>query len=453
MRDERTGYVHPSSLIPHPSCYTLPPMRNLAIAIALTTMSLNAQTLTQRIDREMPSLISIYRALHAAPELSMQEQKTAATVASNLRELGYEVTERVGKYNDPSATCYGVVAVMKNGKGPTVLLRTDMDALPVAEQTGLPYASANAGVMHACGHDLHMTALLGTAKMLADLKSQWRGTLVLIGQPAEEVVKGAEAMLRDGLYERFPKPDYALAIHDWAALEAGKIGIRPGYVMANGDSVDITVRGISGHGASPQSTKDPVVVASQIVTALQTIVSRESSPLDPVVITVGSIHGGTKRNIIPDEVKLLLTVRTYKPEVRQRVLSSIERVAKGIAQAAGIPDDRAPVVTFLGDESTPSTYNDPALMKRLSAAVGRIVGEKNLVEVDPVMVSEDFSRYSLDQKIPAALMLIGAADPAKVGSGEALPSLHSSKFAPAPVETVLRRAIETEVAMAMELLR
>jgi amidohydrolase len=428
-------------------------MRRLALVIALMTTTLNAQTLTERIDREIPSLLTTYRALHAAPELSMQEQKTAGVVASRLRDLGYEVTERVGKYAEPSATCYGVVAVMRNGKGPVVLLRTDMDALPVVEQTGLPYASASSGVMHACGHDLHMTAFLGTAKMLADLKSQWHGTVVLVGQPAEEVVKGAEAMLRDGLYERFPKPDYALAIHDWAVLEAGKVGVRPGFVMANGDSVDITVRGISGHGASPQSTKDPVVIASQIVMALQTLVSRENSPLDPVVITVGSIHGGTKRNIIPDEVKLLLTVRTYKPDVRQRMLSSIERVAKGIAQAAGVPDDRMPIVNILTDESTPATYNDPALTQRMSAAVARQIGQQNIADIDPVMVSEDFSRFSLDHKIPATLLLVGAADPAKVASGATLPSLHSSKFAPAPVEMVLRRAIESEVAMALELLR
>jgi amidohydrolase len=417
------------------------------------TTTLNAQTLTERIDREIPSLLTTYRALHAAPELSMQEQKTAAVVASRLRELGYEVTERVGKYAEAGATCYGIVAVMRNGKGPVVLMRTDMDALPVAEQTGLPYASANSGVMHACGHDLHMTAFLGTAKMLADLKSQWHGTVVLIGQPAEEVVKGAEAMLRDGLYERFPKPDYVLAIHDWAVLEAGKVGVRPGFVMANGDSVDITVRGISGHGASPQSTKDPVVIASEIVMALQTLVSRENSPLDPVVITVGSIHGGTKRNIIPDEVKLLLTVRTYKPDVRQRVLSSIERVAKGIAVSAGVPDDRMPIVNILTDESTPATYNDPALAQRMSAAVARQIGEKNIAEIDPVMVSEDFARYSLDHKIPSMLLLVGAADPAKVAAGATLPSLHSSKFAPAPVDMVLRRAIESEVAMALDLLR
>src|SRR5512142_2835893 len=387
-------------------------MRRLALALILMTTTLNAQTLAERIDREIPSLMPTYTALHRAPELSTQEQKTSGVVASRLRELGYDVTERVGKYADPASTCYGVVAVMRNGKGPVVLLRTDMDALPVTEETGLPYASANAGVMHACGHDLHMTAFLGTAKILAELKPQWHGTVVLIGQPAEEVVKGAEAMLKDGLYERFPKPDYAIAIHDWPPIEAGKVGMRQGYVMANGDSLDITVRGISGHGASPQSTKDPVVIASEIVMALQTIVSRESSPLDPVVITVGSIHGGTKRNIIPDEVKLALTVRTYKPEVRERVLASIARVAKGIAMAAGVPDDRAPVVTFVAEESTPATYNDPKLMERLSAALGRQIGAANLVDTDPVMVSEDFARYSLDRKVPAALLLVGAGTPA-----------------------------------------
>lgn len=427
-------------------------MRRLAVALFLMTTTLNAQTLTERIDREIPALMQTYTALHRAPELSTEEQKTSAIVASRLRDLGYEVTERVGRYADPSSTCYGVVAVMRNGKGPVVLLRTDMDALPVTEETGLPYASANPNVMHACGHDLHMTAFLGAAKMLADLKSQWHGTVVLIGQPAEEVVKGAEAMLKDGLYERFPKPDYALAIHDWPAIEAGKVGMRSGYVMANGDSLDIIVRGIGGHGASPQSTKDPVVIASEIVMALQTIVSRESSPLDPVVITVGSIHGGTKRNIIPEEVKLALTVRTYKPEVRQRVLASIERVAKGIAMAAGVPENRAPVVTFLAEESTPATYNDPQLMQRLSAALGRQIGAANLVDTDPVMVSEDFARYSLDHKIPSALLLVGAADPAKP-AGAAHPSLHSSRFAPSPVEKVLRTAIEAEVVSVMDLLR
>jgi amidohydrolase len=386
----------------------------------------------------MASDLETYIALHRAPELSMREEKTSAVVASRLRELGYEVTERVGRYDEPDATCYGVVGVMRNGSGPVVLLRTDMDALPVVEQTGLPYASATPGVMHACGHDLHMTAFLAAAKQLVDQKSRWRGTLVLIGQPAEEVVKGAAAMLRDGLYERFPKPDYAIAIHDWPPVAAGQVGMRRGYVMANGDSLDITVRGISGHGASPQSTKDPVVLASQIVMALQTIVSRESSPLDPVIITAGSIHGGTKRNIIPGEVKLALTVRTYKPEVRQRVLASIERVAKGIAIAAGVPEDLAPVVAYIAEESTPATYNDPALVDRLASVVG------DVVDVDPVMVSEDFAHFSLNGKIPSALLLVGAGTPET--------SLHSSRFAPTPVETVLEAASRAEVGAVMELL-
>jgi hippurate hydrolase len=416
------------------------------------TIPMNAQTLSDRIDREIPSLMNTYKGLHAAPELSMQEQKTSATVAGRLRELGYDVTEHVGKYAEPDATCYGVVAVMHNGDGPVVLLRTDMDALPISEQTGLVYASNVSNVMHACGHDLHMTALLGAAKILADMKSQWHGTLVLIGQPAEEVVKGAQAMLNAGLYDRFPRPDYALAIHDSAEIEAGKVGIRSGYILSAGDSVDITVRGIGGHGASPQSTKDPIVVASEIVMALQTIVSRERSPLDPVVITVGAFHAGTKRNIIPDEAKLNLTVRTYKADVRERVLASIERMAKGIALAAGIPEDRAPIVTVLTGESTPSTYNDPSLTQRMHAAVAKQIGAANVVEGEPGMASEDFGRFSLDQKIPATMLRVGAADPAKVASGALLPSLHSSKFAPTPLELVLRRAIETEVSAVLELL-
>lgn len=421
--------------------------------ICLITMPMTAQTISDRIDRELPSLLKTYQTLHAVPELSMHEEKTASLVAARLREIGYDVTDHVGKYEEADATCYGVVAVMKNGKGPVVLLRTDMDALPIGEQTGLPYASTVPNVMHACGHDLHMTSLLGTAKLLADMKSQWHGTLVLIGQPAEEVVKGAGAMLSDGLYTRFPKPDYAIAVHDHAQLEAGKVGIRSGYALAAGDSVDITVRGVSGHGAAPQLSKDPVVLASEIVLGLQTIVSRENSPLDPIVITVGSIHGGSKRNIIPDEVKLLLTVRTYKAEVRQRVLAAIERVAKGTAQAAGVPEDRMPIVTVLNGESTPSTYNDPALTQRMGAAVAKTIGAGNVVEVDPLMVSEDFARYSLDHKIPSTLLHIGAADPAKVASGATLPSLHSAKFAPSPVDLVMRRAIETEVSMVLDLMK
>lgn len=426
-------------------------LRNVIITVLIAS-PLAAQTLDQRVERVLPSLVETYKTLHAAPELSTKEEKSSALVASRLRALGYEVTERVGKYTEPDLTSYGVVALMKNGDGPVVLVRSDMDALPVPEQTNLPYASRNAGVMHACGHDVHMTTLIGTAQMLADMKSQWRGTVMLVGQPAEEVVKGADAMLRDGLYERFARPSYAVAIHDWALAPAGTVGYRAGYVMANSDSVDITVRGMGGHGAAPHTTKDPVVVASEIVVALQTIVSRENSPLDPVVVTVGSIHGGFKRNIIPDEVKLALTVRTYKPEVRERVLAAIERIAKGIAIAAGIPEDRAPIVTVQLSERAWATYNDPALTQRLVGAVRRELGEANVIEIEPAMVSEDFGRFGLDGKIPVTMLMVGAADPARVKSGARLPSLHSSEFAPPP-ELTLRTAVRTLTTAVLELMK
>ena len=435
-------------------------MKRLLIAIFLAAPVLG-QTLDQRIDAALPSLVDTYKTLHAAPELSMREEKTSALVASRLRELGWTVTYPFGKYDQAGATCWGVVAVMKNGSGPTLLVRSDMDALPVVEQTGLPYASTvrtknatgeEVGVMHACGHDLHMTTLLGTAKMLSDLRSQWHGTVILVGQPAEEVVRGADAMLRAGLYEQFGKPAYAIALHDWATIEAGKIGYCPGFFMSNSDSVNITVRGIGGHGASPQATKDPVVVAAETVLALQTIVSRETSPLDPVVVTVGSIHGGAKRNVIPDEVKLLLTVRTYKPEVRKRVLASIERVAKGVALAAGIPDDRAPIVEVEQSEATDATYNDPALTERLAKALERGLGAPNVIRIDPAMVSEDFGRFGLGRDIPVAMLALGAVDPAKIARGERLPSLHSSQFAPLP-EPAIRTGVKAMTTMVMELLR
>src|SRR5712691_1786882 len=345
-------------------------MKSFALTFFLATAA-SAQSIDSMIDRELPSLIETYKTLHTSPELSMQEEKTSATVAARLRQLGYTVADHIGNYEQAGTTCYGIVAVMKNGDGPVVLLRSDMDALPVQEQTGLPYASRVANVMHACGHDVHMATLVGTANLVAQLKSRWRGTVMLIGQPAEEVVQGASAMLRDRLYERFPRPNFAIAVHDNSSMPAGQIGYCPGYFMANSDSVNITIRGVGGHGASPQSTKDPIVVASEVVLALQTIVSRENSPLDPAVVTVGSIHGGTKRNIIPDQVDLLLTVRTYKPEVRKRVLASIERVTKGIAMAAGIPEERSPIVEVLQSEGTEATYNDPALIQRLSVAVAR----------------------------------------------------------------------------------
>jgi hippurate hydrolase len=342
--------------------------------------------------------------------------------------------------------------MMKNGDGPVVLVRSDLDALPVLEQTGLPYASQNANVMHACGHDIHMTTLLGTASMLAQLKNRWHGTVLLVGQPAEEVVQGASAMIRDRLYERFPKPNFAIALHDNSSMPAGKIGYCPGYFMSNSDAVNITIRGLGGHGASPQSTKDPVVLAAEVVLALQTIVSRETSPFDPVVVTVGSIHGGTKRNIIPDQVSLLLTVRTFRPEVRKRVLDSIARVAKGAALAAGIPEDRAPIVEVLKSEGTDATYNDPALTERLARALKRDMGAENVVQMDPLMVSEDFGRFGLDRQIPISMLNVGAVDPAKIASGARLPSLHSSEFAPVP-EPTIRGAVKAMTFSVLELLR
>lgn len=423
------------------------------------------QSLDAMIDRDIASLVATYKTLHAAPELSHHEEKTAAFFATQLSAMGYTVTERVGKYEQPEWTGFGVVAVMKNGAGPTVLLRTELDALPVDEKTGLAYASKvkmknDAGqevsVMHACGHDIHITNMLGTARILSELKGQWRGTLVIIGQPAEEVIDGARAILRDGLYERFPKPDYVIALHDSADLEAGKVGYTPGYAMASSTSVDIKIRGLGGHGARPEATKDPIVVAAQVILALQTIVSREDSPLDPVVVTVGSIHGGTKHNIIPDEVDLQLTVRAYKEEVRKRVLASIERITKGIAIAAGIPDDRAPIVKFSETQVTSPTYNEPQLTERLAAVFARTLGQENVVKLPPVMMSEDFGYLSLDQKIPATLFTLGAVDPARVKqsreTGTALPSLHSALFGPLP-EPTLRTGIKAMTSAVLELMK
>jgi hippurate hydrolase len=302
-----------------------------------------------------------------------------------------------------------------------------------------------------------MTSFLGTAKMLSELKNQWHGTLVVVAQPAEEIGRGADAMLRDGLYEKVGRPDYALALHDSATLPAGQIGYCPGYALANIDAVDITIRGVGGHGAVPQATKDPIVIASQVILALQTIVSRENSPLDPAVVTVGSIHGGAKRNVIPDEVKLQLTVRSYKDDVRQNLLASIERIAKGIAEAAGVPADRAPVVQVLRGEAGNATYNDPQLVERLVPAWQKALGASNVVKVDPVMVSEDFGSFGLaGRPIPIALFWLGAVDPANVEAARAkravLPPLHSSQFAPLP-EPAIRTGIRAMTTAVMELMK
>jgi hippurate hydrolase len=423
------------------------------------------QSLDAMIDRDIVALVATYKTLHAAPELSHHEEKTAAFFASQLRALGYTVTEHIGKYERAEWSGYGVVAVMKNGAGPTVLLRTELDALPVGEKTGLPYASKvktkndagqDVSVMHACGHDVHITNMLGTARMLSELKDQWRGTLIILGQPAEETIDGARAVLRDGLYEKVPRPDYTIALHDSADLEAGKVGYTPGFSLASSTSVDIKIRGLGGHGSKPDATKDPIVVAAQVVMALQTIVSRENSPLDPAVVTVGSIHGGSKHNIIPDEVDLQITVRAYKEEVRLKLLKAIERITKGIAIAAGIPEDRAPIVKISETEVTAATYNDPQLTERLAAVFVKALGQENVVRMPPAMASEDFGYLSLDQKIPATQFSLGAVDPAKVKqskeTGTPLPSLHSALFQPLP-EPTLRTGIKAMTSAVLELMK
>lgn len=423
-----------------------------------------ATELDRLISQQLDSLVATYKDLHAHPELSGHEEKTSAFVANELRSLGYDVTEHVGKYSRPGWVGYGVVGVLKNGPGPTVLVRTELDALPVEERTGLPYASKvrtkndagqDVGVMHACGHDIHITSLLGTAKTLVELKDRWHGTLMLIGQPAEEAIGGAKAMLNDGLYSRFHRPDYALALHDTNDLEAGKVGYTPGYALSSSTAVDIIIRGIGGHGSRPESTKDPIVVAAQLILALQTIVSREKPAQDPAVVTVGSIHGGTKHNVIPDEVRLQLTVRAYKEEIRQKILASIERITKGIAAAAGIPEERAPIVKVDENEYTSATYNNPELTRRVAAALQQTMGTPNVVQMPPIMASEDFGNFSLDGQIPSLIFWLGAVDAAQLAqskqTGIALPSLHSSLFAPVP-EPTLRTGVKGMTLAVLELM-
>jgi hippurate hydrolase len=416
-----------------------------------------ADALGDAVAKDMPSLLSLYRELHAAPELSMQEVKTAARLAAEVKKLGFDVTTGVGKT--------GVVAVMKNGPGPVLMLRADMDGLPVEEQTGLPFASkvratslagVESGVMHACGHDTHMAAWIGTARRMAATKSQWSGTLVMVAQPGEETSEGASAMLADGLYTRFPKPSHAIAFHDSATLPAGVIGYTQGPALANVDSVDITVKGVGGHGAAPHTTRDPIVLGARIVSALQTLVSREMNPIESAVVTVGSFHAGAKHNIISDEAKMLLTVRSYTPETRKLLLDGIARIARGEAIAAGMPDDRMPIVTVREAQHTPATLNTPAITQSTAALLAARFGADRVRAVPPVMAGEDFGRYHLaDKKIESLIFWVGgvpapvwqkaAGDPAK------LPSLHSPFWAPDP-EPTISTATEAMVTAALGVL-
>ncbi len=421
--------------------------------------------ISSRVEQQLPGLVATYIDLHQHPELSHHEERTSAFLAAELRKAGYDVTEHVGKYPD-GVRGYGIVALMKNGAGPVVLMRTDMDALPVTENTGLPYASKvrvkddagnEVGVMHACGHDVHMTSFLGTARTLAAMKDRWHGTLMLIGQPAEERIDGARAMLADDLYTRFPKPDYALALHDDSTIAAGKIGITPGPILAGATSVDVIIRGVGGHGAAPETTKDPIVAAAQYILAIQTIVSRQTSPLDPAVVTVGSIHGGSKHNIIPDDVHLQLSIRAFDERVRENILTDLKRTARGVAVAAGIPDDRAPIVTVSDTEVVPATYNDPALAARLKPVFISAIGNENVLEPKPVMGSEDFGLFGLEgRRIPILMFRLGAVAPEKIAdserTGKPLPSLHSSRFAPVP-EPAIRTGVTAMTAAVIELMK
>ena len=403
---------------------------SLSIAAAPTQ-----KVVRDSVAKEIPSLLKLYEHLHANPEISFQEEKTGLRLGAEMKKLGFEVTQNIGGF--------GVVCVLKNGKGPTVLVRTDTDALPVKESTGLPFASTRTTTddlgktvptMHACAHDVSMTCWNGVARVLTQLKREWKGTLVFIAQPAEERGAGARAMLADGLFKKFPLPDYCLALHVSADQPAGTLGYTSGFAMANVDSVDITVRGVGGHGSQPQSTKDPIVLAAQIVLALQTIVSREIHPLNPAVVTVGSIHGGTKHNIIPDEVHLQLTIRSYSDEVREKLIAAIKRIAIGQAMAAGLPEEKHPLVK-VKDEYTPAAYNDPKLVARVNGVFEKWFGKDVLIERKPTMGGEDFGRYGrTEHKIPIYMFRLGGVSSAAMKQaqalGQPLPSLHSAKFAP-----------------------
>ncbi len=436
-------------------------MKHLLIAAASTlalAIPAQAEPIRDATAKEMPSLMALYRDLHASPEISMAEVKTAAKLAAEARKAGYTVTEKVGGT--------GVVAVLKNGDGPVILIRADMDGLPVTEETGLPFASkirtktpegVESGVMHACAHDTHMTAWVGTLRNLAAMKDQWKGTVVMIAQPGEESSAGALAMLNDGLYTRFPKPNYAIAFHNSAALPAGTIGIRSGPTFASVDSVDIVVKGIGGHGAYPATTKDPIVLGSRIVSALQTLVSREVDPLDSAVVTVGSFQGGTRHNIIPEQALLLLTVRSYTPEVRKLLLDGIARIAKGEAIAAGVPEDRMPLVT-VREPFTPAAISTDAYAGQLKTLFTERFGKDRVQDIAPTMAGEDFGRYHIaDPSIQSVIYWVGGVpkdkwDAAQATGGKGLPSLHSSKWAP-DAEAVIGTAAEAMTAAALDVLK
>lgn len=419
--------------------------------IPLATVAFSQSPLSKEVANAYPDAKALYLDIHEHPELSGHETQTAAKLANALRSAGYDVTEHVGNT--------GIVALLKNGSGPTVMLRTELDGLPVEEKTGLPYASKvhakddsgrDVPVMHACGHDVHMAALLGTAEIMARSKNTWHGTLMLIGQPAEETISGAKGMIQDGLFTRFPKPDVALALHVGNDMPAGMISITPGVYNTNSDSVRITIYGKGGHGAMPQFAVDPIVIAAKTILSLQTIVSREVRPGEMAVVTVGYIRAGTKNNIIPDQAEMGLTIRTFKPNVRKHILASIARIAKAEADAAGAP--REPLVERY--EGTDLVYNDPKLAERLRVPLEAALGKDNVLLAEPITPSEDFS-YFMEQGVPALYFDLGGADPQKFAeakaSGNSLPTNHSPLFAP-DADPAIHAGISAEVAVLRNLL-
>jgi hippurate hydrolase len=433
--------------------------RLLFILVLLSSPSLSGtmwaaepwRAASTQIDSVYPQVESLYLDLHRNPELSYHEEKTATKIADQLRKLGYDVTTGFGGT--------GVVGVFKNGSGPVVMLRAELDALPVPEKTGLPYAShvtthddrgVEVPVMHACGHDLHMAIGIGTAALLVQNKDHWRGTFIYVGQPAEERIGGAKAMMKEGLFTRFPKPDFVFAVHDSNGLPAGKVGYTPGFSASNADSVNVTIYGVGGHGSAPQETVDPIVIAARTIVSWQTIVSREIDPQDPAVVTVGTIHGGTKNNIIPDEVVMGLTVRSYKDEVRKHLLASIERIAVAESDAAGAP--KKPLVEHV--EGVGAVYNDPQTTNRLADRLKQVMGDSNVVIARPIMASDDFAEYRF-AGVPSVMLELGAVNPEKYAeakkTGEALPGPHSPYFAP-DREPSLKTGIEVEMAAILELM-
>jgi len=424
----------------------------MALGIASGSVSLAGQARTineavPEIAALEPELESVYRDLHEHPELAFHEQRTAATLADRLRALGFDVTTQVGGT--------GLVAILRNGSGPVVMLRTELDALPIEEKTGLPFASKAKSVdsegkavpvAHACGHDLHMTGWLGTATIMAQRRTRWHGTLMLVGQPAEEITRGASAMLADGLFTRFQKPDFAISMHDESSLPSGKIGFHSGFFRASSDAVVVTIFGHGGHGGKPQMTVDPVVLAARAILGIQTIVSRETDPLSPAVVTIGSIHGGNAGNVIPDEVRMQMSVRTYDDKVRKRILASIKRQLDAEAAAADAPSPPSIKIT----PGAEVVFNDPELTTRLVDALRQNLGTESVIEMPAKMTSEDFSEYGR-AGVRSVLLHIGAVSPAALESGAKLPDLHSPQWAP-ELEPTLRSLVAAEVVMLTDVL-